>query len=117
MRRALVAGTLLGVCAGTAGAGGSRKVDVTSEPAGASVYVNDVTTGEVCQTPCQVDVPIGVETNIIFQKNGFTPDIVTVTAARRGKLKPVSSTLVAAIATPPIEIASNAAVLGGAAKW
>jgi hypothetical protein len=100
---------MLGVCAGaagTAGAGNSRKVDVTSEPAGASVYVNDVTTGEVCQTPCQVDVPIGVETNIIFQKNGFTPDIVTVTAARRGKLKPVTSTLVAAIAT--IEVKDSA---------
>jgi hypothetical protein len=109
MRRALVAGAMLGVCAGVAGtasAGNSRKVDVTSEPAGASVYINDVTTGEVCQTPCQVDVPIGVETNIIFQKNGFTPDIVTVTAARKGKLKPVSSTLVAAIAT--IEIKDSA---------
>lgn len=99
MRRALVAGTLLGVCAGTAGAGGSRKVDVTSEPAGASVYLNDVTTGEVCQTPCQVDLPIGVETNVILQKGGFTPDIITVTAPRRGKVPPVKSTLVAAVAT------------------
>jgi hypothetical protein len=106
MRRALVAGVVLGVCTGKAGAGGSRKVDVTSEPAGASVYLNDVTTGEVCQTPCQVDVPIGVETNIILQKDGYTPDVVAVTASRKGKLKPVVSTLNAAIATLDIKDAA-----------
>ncbi|HET9988544.1 MAG TPA: PEGA domain-containing protein [Kofleriaceae bacterium] len=106
MRRALVAGIALGVCTGTAGAGGTRKVDVTSEPAGASVYLNDVTTGEVCQTPCAVDVPIGVETNIILQKNGYTPDVVSVTPARKGKQKPVSSTLTAAIATLEIKDAA-----------
>lgn len=106
MRRALVAGTVLGVCAGTAGAGGSRKVDVTSEPPGASVYLNDVTTGEVCQTPCQVDLPIGVETNVILQKSGFTPDIITITAPRKGKLAGVKSTLAPAIATLEIKDAA-----------
>jgi hypothetical protein len=98
MRRALVAGGLLGVCAGTAGAGGTRKVDVTSEPSGASVYLNDVTTGEVCITPCAVEVPIGTETNVILQKSGYTPDVVTVTPSRRGKVAPVKSTLIAAVA-------------------
>jgi len=106
MRRALVAGVLLGVCAGTASAGGTRSVQVTSEPKDASVYVDDVTTGERCHTPCAVDVPIGVETSIIVQKSGYTPDIILVTVPRKGKVAPVSSTLVAAVATIEIKDAA-----------
>lgn len=101
MRRASVASCVLVLASGVAGAGGNtRKVEVTSEPDGATVYLNDVDSGTVCNaTPCQIEAPIGQSITVILQKDGYTPDFVTYTAAKRGKLKPIKSVLTAAIGT------------------
>ncbi|MEO8548719.1 MAG: PEGA domain-containing protein [Kofleriaceae bacterium] len=101
MRRALVAGCVLVLASGVAGAGGNtRQVDVTSEPEGATVYLNDVDSGTVCiETPCKINAPVGQSITVILQKDGYTPDFVSYTAAKRGKLKPIKSVLTAAIGT------------------
>jgi hypothetical protein len=112
MRRALVAGCVLVLASGVAGAGGNtRKVDVTSEPDGATVYLDNVDGGSVCNsTPCQIDAPIGKSITVILQKDGYTPDFVDYTAAKRGKLKPIKSVLTAAIGTI---VLTDAAFKGG----
>jgi len=112
MRRASVAGCVLVLASGVAGAGGdTRLVDVSSEPEDATVYVDDINDGIVCnQTPCKIQAPIGKSITVIFQKDGYTPEFVEYTAAKRGKLKPIKSVLTAAIGTI---VLTDAAFKGG----
>jgi hypothetical protein len=97
MRRALVAGVALGVFGATAEAG--RKVDVDSDPTGASVYLNDVDSGAACNaTPCTIDVPVGT-TPIIIRKDGYAPEITEITVPKRGKIKPFKVSLRSEVGT------------------
>jgi hypothetical protein len=98
MRRALVAGVALSVCIGTAEAGSGRKIDVDSDPPGASVYINDVDGGALCSTPCPIEVPVGTVT-IIIRKDGYTVDITEITVPKRGKVKPYKVSLRSEVAT------------------
>jgi hypothetical protein len=110
MRRALLAGAVLVVWIGSAEAGGGRKVDVESEPAGATVYLNDIDSGAVCaETPCSFEAPLGT-TPIILRKDGFNPEIAEITVPRRGKVKPFKFTLTGSTATLVIK---DAALKGG----
>ena len=68
MVRVLVTGVIVG-WVGIAAAGPTRKVTVESDPAGASVYVNDKEEGVKCKTPCTVDAPVGEATFIVELEN------------------------------------------------
>jgi hypothetical protein len=60
---------------GIASAGPKRKVQIESEPPGATVYLNDVDLGAVCEsTPCTIDAPIGSST-IILRLDKYEPEI------------------------------------------
>lgn len=75
MGRLLLAGTLVVAAMGVAQAGPTRKVLIESEPPGATVYLNDVDKGPVCEaTPCTIDAPIGTST-IILRLDKYEPEI------------------------------------------
>ena len=59
-------------CDGDRIRGPTRKVQVESDPPGATVYLNDPSEGELCKTPCTIDAPIG-ETPIILQLENYEP--------------------------------------------
>ena len=110
MRWVLVACCVLGVCANTAGAGGTRKIDIDSDPPGAAVYLNDIDSGTACEaTPCTIDAPIGT-TPIILRKDGYTPAIDQITVPRRGKVKPFKTPLTSEVGTI---VATDPAFRGG----
>jgi len=84
MGRWLVCAVVLAV-AGTAYAGPTRKVTITSDPAGATVWLNDKESDPVCPaTPCTIDAPIG-ETPMIIELAGFDPNITVLEVARGAK--------------------------------
>jgi hypothetical protein len=113
MRRAVLVGVGLALAVGTAGAGNTRKVDIESEPAGASVYLNDIDSGSVCAaTPCTIDAPIG-QTPIILRKDGYSPEISSLDVPKKSKLKPFKFTLTSAVATL---IVDDPALKGGTIK-
>lgn len=61
----MLAGLLCAAVTGSAWAG-TRKVRIETDPPGATVYLNDVSDGPVCEhTPCDIDAPIGSTTIII----------------------------------------------------
>ena len=65
MGRLVLAGLLCAAFAGSAW-GGTRKVRIETDPPGATVYLNDVADGPVCDaTPCDINAPIGSTTIII----------------------------------------------------
>jgi hypothetical protein len=65
MGRLVLAGLLCAAFAGSAW-GGTRKVRIETDPPGATVYLNDVADGPVCdQTPCDITAPVGSTTIII----------------------------------------------------
>jgi hypothetical protein len=75
MGRLVLTGTLLVTVLGVAHAGPTRKVQVESDPPGATVYLNDVDSGPVCEsTPCTISAPLGVST-IILRLDNFEPEI------------------------------------------
>lgn len=66
MGRLVLAGLLCAAFAGSASAGSTRKVHIETDPPGATVYLNDVADGPVCeQTPCDITAPVGSTTIII----------------------------------------------------
>lgn len=97
MARVLVAAALV-ASVGAAEAGPTRKVDVSSTPPGASVYLNDPGDGELCKTPCTIDAPVG-KTPIILQLENYAPLFDELVVPRRGKQVRVSYTLESAVGT------------------
>jgi hypothetical protein len=66
MGRLVLAGTLVVTVVGIAHAAPKRKVHVETEPGGATVYLDDIESGPVCDaTPCTITAPIGESTIII----------------------------------------------------
>lgn len=76
MRRLVLALAVVVAGAGTARAGGKKKVEIESTPEGASVYVGDVESGEVCKTPCTISVAEGA--TLIIALAGYSPKIELV---------------------------------------
>ncbi len=75
MVRLVLAGTLVVTAMGIAHAAPKRKVQVDTEPPGASVYLGDVDSGPVCdETPCTIEAPIGTST-IIIRLDRYEPEI------------------------------------------
>jgi hypothetical protein len=69
MRSALA--LVLVLCAGTAAAD-TRKVEVTTDPPGATIYLGDLDSGTACEpTPCSVNAPAGKKTPVIARKDGY----------------------------------------------
>ena len=99
MGRGPLAGVLLVVWVGLADAGNTRKVEINSEPAGATVYINNIDDGAACNaTPCTIDAPIGTS-SIILRKEGYAPGFGQLDVPRKGKLKTLTVTLDSAIGT------------------
>lgn len=86
MGRLVLAGLLCAVFIGTAAAGPTRKVHVETDPPGATVYLNDVADGAVCDaTPCDIDAPIG-EPIIIIRLDKFEA-VIEPLSVPKGKTK------------------------------
>ncbi len=84
---------------GVAGADPTRKIDVVTDPPGATIYVGDLDAGEACKsTPCSVNVPAGKKTAVIARKDGYSEEFVTVDL-RKGVPKTVTIKLTATTAT------------------
>lgn len=114
MTRGLLAGialcALFGPLAGRSEAGPTRKLEVESDPPGATVYVDDVDAGAACEaTPCTIDAPIG-SPSLIIRKDGFLASVTEVAVPKKGKLKALKVTLIAATAKIVI---TDTALTGG----
>ncbi len=73
MGRLLLAGTLLVAFSEAAEAGPTRKVEIVTDPPGATVYIDDPGNGAACDaTPCTINAPLGTPT-IIIRLDKFEP--------------------------------------------
>lgn len=73
MGRLLLAGTLLVALSEAAEAGPTRKVEIVTDPPGATVYIDDPGNGAACEaTPCTINAPLGTPT-IIIRLDKFEP--------------------------------------------
>lgn len=110
MVRAVVATLLLGVWVGTADAGAGRKVAIESEPAGASVYVNEKEAGPACAgTPCTIEAPTGVVT-IIIELKDHASAFQEVVVPKRGRVPRVTVKLLPAVGTIVVDGPPGASV-------
>lgn len=84
--RAVVATALVVIWVGTADAGSGRKVQVESDPPGATVYLNEKEAGPACAaTPCAIDVAPGEQT-IIIELANHQSKFEMVVVPKRGKV-------------------------------
>lgn len=75
---ALIGAAIVGFSA-PADAGPKKvKVKVSSDPPGASVYLNSKEAGAVCTTPCEVPIALGEDASLIVEKEKFEPAIESV---------------------------------------
>lgn len=109
MGRLLLAGALVVLALTPAHARPTRKVAVDSEPQGAAVYVDDVDTGVVCETPCEVNAPIGTVT-LIVRKDGYEPEITEVDVPKGKRPLQEKYKLKSAVATIKVDIPKGASV-------
>ena len=99
MVRAVVATLLLGVWIGSADAGSGRKIAVESDPAGASVYVNEKEAGPACaSTPCTIEAPAG-EVTIIIELKDHASSFQELLIPKRGRVPKVTVKLLPAVGT------------------
>jgi hypothetical protein len=110
MARVLAASALVVAAVGTAAAGPTRKVQVESDPPGATVYLNDPSDGALCETPCAIDAPIG-KTPIILQREGYEPMFDTLVVPRGGKKIVARFTLVSAVGSLVVKGAPDGATV------
>lgn len=66
LARVLIAVAWVGVVVDVAAAAPKRKVKITTDPDGATVYLNAKEDGPVCTTPCTIEAPVG-DTPIIIE--------------------------------------------------
>jgi hypothetical protein len=96
MRSALA--LVLVLCANVASAD-TRKVEVVTDPPGATIYLVDLDSGTACEpTPCSVNAPAGKKTPIIARKDGYA-EAFAVIDLRKGPVKSVSLDLTATVGT------------------
>jgi hypothetical protein len=110
MNRAVVAAALVGTWVGTADAGSSRKVQIESDPPGATVYLNEKEAGPVCaSTPCSIEAPPGEQTLIIELANHQSKfEIVVV--PKRGRVPGIKVKLEPAVGTIVVDGPEGASV-------
>ena len=111
MNRAVVAAALVGTWVGAADAGSGRKVQVESDPAGATVYLNEKEAGPVCAaTPCSIDAPPGEQT-IIIELKDHQSKFEMVVVPRRGRVPGVKVKLDPAVGTIVVDGPMGASVM------
>jgi len=99
MGRGLATLAVLAALCGVASADSTRKVEILTEPPGATVYLGDLETGVACTpTPCSVEAPAGKRTAVIARKDGYVEGYGSIDL-RHGSMKSVSITLEAATGT------------------
>ncbi len=108
MVRVLVTGMVVG-WVGVAAAGPTRKVSVESDPAGASVYLNDKEEGVKCKTPCTIDAPIG-EATLIVELENHQQKFEALVIPRKGKVNKVSVKLEPSVGYIVVEGAKGATI-------
>jgi hypothetical protein len=87
------------LCAATATAGPTRKVEVQTDPPGATIYLGDIDAGEACSpSPCTVNAPAGKKTAVIARKDGYGEKFGVIDL-RKGPVKSISLQLTASTAT------------------
>src|SRR6185437_9206656 len=107
MRSALA--LVLVLCAAPALAD-TRKVEVVTDPPGATVYLGDLDSGEACQpTPCSVNAPAGKKTPVIARKDGYAAAFGVIDL-RKGNIRTVSLELTATSGTIVVD---DPALAGG----
>jgi hypothetical protein len=90
---------LLAAWCGVARADSTRKVEVTTDPPGATIYLNDLDAGEACSpTPCSVQAPAGKKTAVIARKDGYAEEYGVIDL-RKGNQKTLSLKMTATTAT------------------
>lgn len=97
MGRLLLAVVLAASATGIAHAGPTRKVRVESSPPGATVYIDSIENGAVCEaTPCTFNAPLGSSTLILrLDKHG--EEFVAIDVKKGSRPMPVSVKLKAAV--------------------
>lgn len=106
----MVATLLLGVWVGPADAGSGRKVAVESDPAGASVYLNEKEAGPACAgTPCTIEAPPG-EIIVIIELKDHASKFETLVIPKRGRVPRIAVKLLPAVGTIVIDGPAGAAV-------
>ena len=70
MARLVIAALVVAASSGVADAAPKRKVQIETEPSGATVYLNLIEDGKVCETPCSVEVPLNTSTPLIIELAG-----------------------------------------------
>jgi len=79
--RGLIALAIVACASHAAEAGRKKKVQISSTPEGATVYLGDIENGPECETPCTVDVENG--TIVILELKGHKPQIKPISFGRR----------------------------------
>jgi hypothetical protein len=77
------------------GKGAKKKVEIVTEPEGATVYLNLKEDGALCTTPCNVNVPVGSHTLIIELEN-YTALLENIDVGKKDKKPKFSYKLEAA---------------------
>src|SRR5580698_1073421 len=94
---------------GVASAEPTRKIDVVTDPPGATIYVGDLDAGEACKaTPCTVTVPANKKTAVIARKDGYSEEFVTVDTR-----KPIKIVAIKLTATTATLICDDPGLAGG----
>ncbi|HEY5945387.1 MAG TPA: PEGA domain-containing protein [Kofleriaceae bacterium] len=110
MGRLVLAGALVMAAMGSAHAGPTRKVQIDSEPPGATVYIDDIENGVKCeQTPCTIDVPLGSRL-IILRLDRYEAEVAEVDVTRGKRPLQQKFKLKSAIGTIRVDMPKGAAV-------
>ncbi len=111
MVRALAALALVVLAFGSADAAPKRRVKITTQPAGATVYLGAVEDGPVCEaTPCSIEVPPGDHALVIDLKD-HRRIYEGISVPKRGRVPDYAFTLEQALAVIIVEQPAGAIVL------
>lgn len=96
---------LVALC-GVAGAEPTRRVEVITDPPGATIYLGDLDSGVACQpTPCKVNAPAGKKTSIIARMDGYSEAFGVIDLrhgdVRRVTLDPLTPTTATLVVEDP----------------
>jgi len=80
-RRAVIALCFVACAVSSAYAKGKKKIQISSTPSGATVYLGSVENGEQCKTPCSVEITR--EVNVIVDLAGHKPVVEPLVIGRR----------------------------------
>ena len=95
---------------GAASAAPSRSVHIESEPAGATVYLDDVDKGPVCDaTPCTFGAPLGKHI-VILRLDKYQPEFVEIDVTKGKRALDNSVKLKSALGTIVVDSPKGAAV-------